>query len=126
MTQEQLIFIALGCFGGLVPELLRIIKNRLVWKKFPDEYKTAWFWFSLLVQVSLGGVVAILLQPTRELDAVIYGYAAPELVTRLVTTVTKPQDEQPAPAAAGTDPGATRSGATSRGSGGSLLDWWRF
>jgi hypothetical protein len=76
----------LGCAGGLVPDILRVVANRYD-PKLPDYFKSLKFWIGTLCLVLLGGIVAYLTEPKRVMDAFIYGYAAPEFLARLAGSV---------------------------------------
>ena len=80
MTTTQLIL--LGCAGGLVPDLLRLIKGRH--EAAPDYLKSPFFWVMTLVLVGLGGVTAYYSRPEEPLQALTLGFAAPEIISRLV------------------------------------------
>ena len=72
----------LGCIGGVLPEVLRIIKDRF--SKEPQSfYKDARYWFALVLMIGLGGFVAYIFQSKDVKDALIYGFVAPELLTKI-------------------------------------------
>jgi hypothetical protein len=72
----------LGCLGGTVPDVLRIIAAR--YKRPPDYLWQPFFWIGLAMLVALGGLCTVLYGPTRALEALSIGYSAPELVSRLL------------------------------------------
>ena len=72
----------LGVFGGALPEITRIIRSRRS-GKFPNYYKTLKFWLGVLFLLALGGLAAWLLAAKDLQSAIAFGYAAPELFTRL-------------------------------------------
>ena len=74
----------LGCLGGLVPDALRIIKNR----KQPDTlycFKHFTYWLALVLQVLLGGFVVYLLNTASITKALSVGFAAPEIIGGLIS-----------------------------------------
>jgi hypothetical protein len=80
--QEVLLF---GMAGGLLPDVIRIVRERHD-PAVPPFLKSPKFYLSLALGVLLGGFAAWLLQAGTTKDAVIYGFAAPELMTRLAST----------------------------------------
>jgi hypothetical protein len=80
-TELQLI--AIGCAGGLVPDLIRFAKARYD-ASVADYFKHWNFWVGLLVLVALGGLAVAFGSPETKAQALVYGYAAPEFFSRLV------------------------------------------
>ncbi len=74
--------VAVGCAGGFIPDLIRIAKSRYD-ASFEDYLKRPNFWAGLAVLVALGGLAALIGQVESVPQALIYGYAAPELFSRL-------------------------------------------
>jgi hypothetical protein len=103
----NLMVFLLGCAGGLVPDVLRIILNRYD-PQLPSYFKTVSFWLGAVFMVALGGFVSWILQPTSVRDALIYGYVAPELLSRI----------------AGSVKGSTIEGALPESMVFKLKDWW--
>ena len=98
--------VALGCVGGLIPDALRIIKSRHK-RKIPAYLKHFNFWFGFILLIALGGFAAWFLGAEKAKEALAYGYAAPELISRVFSErTTEPAD---------------------RGDEGtfSLLKWWK-
>jgi hypothetical protein len=89
MTLESTL--VLGFVGGLLPDLIRLIRDRdnPEWKAFA---KTAKFWLSLLALALLGAFIAWLLDAASKKDAVIYGFTAPEVLSKLVGSSAKESD----------------------------------
>lgn len=83
MPQFNLTFVILGCMGGLFPDILRVIKNRYR-KSLPAYFKRLNFWLGVLLLVVLGGFAAWILGATQVKEALIFGFAAPELFSRLL------------------------------------------
>src|SRR5947208_2414095 len=73
--------IILGLVGGLLPDIIRIIKGKS--QTMPGFYKTFWFWFGTILQVGLGGFVVWLMKPESIMQAILIGYAAPGILTSL-------------------------------------------
>jgi hypothetical protein len=84
------VIIALGCFGGLLPDILRLIKDRYN-SALPTYLRSGMFWLGLFLLVVIGGVTAWLLGAQDAKQAVAYGFAAPELLSRLASKVPEPQ-----------------------------------
>lgn len=74
--------IALGCAGGALPDLLRIIEHRH--DPAPEYLKRGFFWVSLALLVGLGGTAAYLIAPLGVIDALAVGFSAPSLVSSLL------------------------------------------
>lgn len=72
-----------GCVGGLLPDILRIIKNRYG-GRFPSYLRQPNFWLGLILLVGLGGLAAWVLGATQVKEALIFGYAAPQLFSKLM------------------------------------------
>lgn len=72
-----------GCIGGLLPDILRIIKTRYK-KRLPSYLSTLNFWLGILFLVAIGGLTAWLLEAEKPKEALAYGFAAPELLSRFL------------------------------------------
>jgi hypothetical protein len=106
-----------GCIGGLLPDVLRLLKNSEERESVGKNLPT--FLGGLVLQVFLGGLVAFLatsanllpgegqIVPGTLLAAVSYGFSAPEILTRLLAT-----------SAPKLDPSSQRK------SNFNLLHWW--
>lgn len=97
--QANWMYVAVGCLAGLLPDILRFVKER---HNAPAmTYLSTWqFWVGVLLLVLLGGVAAALAKAATMLQAVAYGYAAPEFISRLVSEQGPPSDKNgPRPAA---------------------------
>ena len=81
-----------GIFGGLLPEVIRIVKN-MYNPHFPDFYKHWMFWLGLIFHAALGGIlVYLLIQSGKELtalDSLVYGYVAPSVIASLAAKIGK-------------------------------------
>jgi len=75
--------IAIGCAGGVVPDLIRFAKARYD-TNVADYFKHWNFWLGLLVLVALGGIAAALSEPTTTAQALALGYAAPEFFSKIL------------------------------------------
>ncbi|MGK9235193.1 hypothetical protein KXS07_26275 [Inquilinus limosus] len=71
---------ALGCLGGALPDLLRLIKGRH--DGAPQFLRDWFFWLMFAGLVLLGGLAALLGQADEAKEAVAFGFAAPEVVSR--------------------------------------------
>src|SRR5262249_3791795 len=74
--------IALGCLGGAIPDILRVISLR--YESVPKYLYQWFFWISLILLIALGGVVSYWLDPTRAIDALAIGYSAPGILSKLL------------------------------------------
>lgn len=83
-----------GCCGGLLPDVLRFIKNKGQDDVFEDLGKVK-YWVVLILQVALGGFAAYLMSTASVKDAIIVGFTAPEVIGALVAKKeeTKPSEE---------------------------------
>lgn len=98
--------ILIGCAGGLIPDALRIIKNRHD-PNIPEYLRSVTFWIGLLLLVILGGLAAWLGEAANVKQALAYGFAAPEFISRILS-------------------GGEAAAAGSIGEGKlSLREWWR-
>lgn len=103
MSKETLFIIAFGCIGGFLPDVLRIIKGRH--DAAPGYLKSGTFYLGLALLVALGGFAAWLFGANEAKEAVAYGFAAPEIISKLGADVNP-------------DRGDAASGNTS------LRQWW--
>lgn len=76
--------ILIGCAGGLIPDILRIIKNRYN-PKMPKYLQRVSFWIGLLLLVIIGGLAAWLGEAANVKQALAYGFAAPEFISRILS-----------------------------------------
>lgn len=72
-------FFLWGCLGGVLPDLLRLIGER--YRGAPHYLKTWFFWYSMVLLVAVAGLATYLLAPSRIVDAVAIGFAAPEMLS---------------------------------------------
>jgi hypothetical protein len=86
--------IALGCAGGALPDVLRVIERR--YEPAPDYLKRPFFWVSFGLLVCLGGIAAVFLSTTRLVDALAIGFSAPSLISGLLGQKA-PAPRQPTP-----------------------------
>jgi hypothetical protein len=70
----------LGCVGGVLPDALRIIRNRYE-MAIPAYLKTLNFWLGLV-------------QAQTPKDALIYGYASPAILSQLAAGLTPRRAER--------------------------------
>lgn len=82
MPPFQVSIFLLGCLGGLLPDALRIAKNRYE-PEIPNYLRRASFWLGVLLLVGIGGLAAWVLSAQSAKDALIFGYAAPQLFSQL-------------------------------------------
>lgn len=88
----------LGAVGGAIPEVLRVI----AWGRNPDPkkptippWKDAGFFVSAVLAMGLGVLAVYLLKAITPIQAVAFGYAAPDLLTRAFAAIIgKPKSER--------------------------------
>jgi hypothetical protein len=78
------IFVLCGCAGGLLPDVLRLVNSRYDARSLP-YLRSKRFWISLAMLVPLGGLAAWLFDSRTPLQAVAFGYAAPEMFSRILS-----------------------------------------
>jgi hypothetical protein len=76
--------LAWGCAGGVIPDVLRIIAAR--YDGPPTYLSSAFFWVSLVLLIIVGGATAWLVQPKDIVSALAVGFAAPEIISKLLGT----------------------------------------
>lgn len=84
MSSTPWSMILIGCAGGLIPDALRIIKNRHE-PQVPEYLRSVMFYAGLLLLVILGGLAAWLGQAADVKQALAYGFAAPEFISRILS-----------------------------------------
>jgi purine-cytosine permease-like protein len=78
-----------GAIGALLPDVIRIIKDRHN-VQLPPYLKSLNFYLGLLFAVALGAAVAWLLAPSDVKAALAYGFGAPEIITRMLSKAPSP------------------------------------
>lgn len=81
MQPFNLTIFVLGCLGGLLPDILRLIKNR--YEAPAKFYSYPTFWLGLTALIVIGGFSAWLGGATEVKDALAFGFAAPEIFSKL-------------------------------------------
>jgi hypothetical protein len=89
MPEFKVDMFLLGCLGGLLPDILRIIKNRNQ-KNTLDCFRHFTYWLSLVLQVLLGGFAVYILSTASITKALAIGFSAPEVITSLVSKKEEP------------------------------------
>jgi hypothetical protein len=85
MHYETWQLVLCGAGGGLLPDIIRFIKSR--YDDQPIPYLKRWrFWISVALLVPLGALAAWVLEPKNPLQAFAFGYAAPELLSRVFSS----------------------------------------
>jgi hypothetical protein len=110
MPEFHLSFFLLGCLGGMLPDVLRIIRNRSR-ARIPAYLKQGNFWLGLILLICVGGLTAWLLSSGNAKDALIYGYASPQVLSQLAASVQTERVERGV--------GEAEEGPFN------LLKWWR-
>jgi len=72
-----------GCIGGLLPDILRLIKSRYR-NRLPKYVKNLNFLLGVILLAGIGGMAAWILGAQGPKEALAYGFAAPELFSKLV------------------------------------------
>src|SRR5438128_12702296 len=78
--------IVLGCIGGALPDVLRLIAGRH--GEVPKYLGSPYFWVSLIVLVALGGGTTYLFSltsPQTWISALAIGYTAPSMISKLLS-----------------------------------------
>jgi hypothetical protein len=102
--------------GGLVPHLLRL----LAWSRLPIKKRTSnplkdgALYIGAIIQVALGLMSAELLAVTTALQAAAVGYAAPDVLSRILGSVANAQT-----------PGMSASGELTASPIQRVLSWWK-
>jgi hypothetical protein len=74
--------VGLGCVGGLLPDILRLIKNRYD-KHLAACFTRGNFWLGVVLMVVIGGLAAWLLKATDAKEAITLGFTAPQVISSL-------------------------------------------
>jgi len=72
----------LGCLGGAVPDVIRLVKARHDGP--PPFVKTVFFWIMFAVLIVLGGLAARYGGAAGVKEALAFGFGAPEIISRLL------------------------------------------
>jgi purine-cytosine permease-like protein len=84
MPEFNVAIVVFGFVGGIVPDLLRFIRNRFDLNT--EAYlKSLKYWLSLLFLALLGAFAAWIFGAQDEKAALVYGFTAPEIITRLAS-----------------------------------------
>jgi hypothetical protein len=75
----------LGFVGGAIPDAIRIIQGRYR-GALPSYLSTLSFWIGFILLVAAGGFVAWLGKAHSVQEALAYGFAAPEILSRLLSS----------------------------------------
>jgi hypothetical protein len=75
-----------GAVGGVLPDVIRVVRQRHN-EALPPYVKRGSFYVGLALAVALGAAAAALLGANSVAEAVAYGFGAPELLTRLLSSV---------------------------------------
>jgi len=83
-------YILLGCLGGIIPDVLRLLKlgDNDIYKTH-DYLKQGFFYVILLLQILFGALVVYVLRVQSNLEALVYGYAAPQVITTVAAGIIK-------------------------------------
>jgi hypothetical protein len=93
MASFNLSIFLLGCLGGLLPDILRIIRNRYT-IDVPIYLKNINFWIGIALLVAIGGLTAWVLNAETMKDALIYGYASPQILSQLAASTSSERVER--------------------------------
>ncbi len=75
-------FLTYAIIGGLIPDIIRIIKNR--YGALPDYLKNLNFYIGLVLMVGLGVFAVYLKQPADKIEAIAIAFSAPQVVSSLL------------------------------------------
>lgn len=81
----DLSLVLVGCIGGLLPEVLRLVRARHD-RRLPKYLGYLGFWLGVILMSLLGGLASWVLGAQGLKDALAYGFAAPEIFSRLSAT----------------------------------------
>jgi hypothetical protein len=73
-----------GALGGLLPDILRIIRGRHK-AEVPAYFGKPMFWVGLVLAMVVGGLTADLLNADRAYTAIALGYAAPDILEKALS-----------------------------------------
>ena len=76
--------ILLGCAGGALPDVIRIIQNRHQ-NELPDYVYSLDFWIGFLL-LGYGGLAVWFGAASDAKEALAYGFGAPEIISRLLSS----------------------------------------
>jgi purine-cytosine permease-like protein len=113
MPAFNVVVVVCGFVGGLIPDLLRFIRSRFSLKT-ANYLKSPKYWLSLLCMALLGAFVAWIFAAEDAKAAIAYGFAAPEIITRLAS------EKQGQLALTGAEPRRPEKGPEKL----SLRSWW--
>jgi hypothetical protein len=81
--------IGLGCLGGAIPDVIRLVQGRYN-QDLPNYLRQPNFWIGFVLLIVIGGLAAWLGDATGLKEALAYGYAAPELIARFLSSTNPP------------------------------------
>lgn len=81
-------FIVYGLIGGAIPDLLRIINNRYQ-LQLPAYLRSLNFYIGFTFLLVLGMVTVQLLSANSIIEALSYGYSAPQIISGLLGNFAK-------------------------------------
>jgi hypothetical protein len=84
MPSVNVPLIILGCIGGLLPDVLRLVKGR--YKGFSSYWREPSYWLGLMLLIALGGFAAWIGEAKEAVQALAYGFGAPEVITKLLSS----------------------------------------
>jgi len=77
--------IVLGCAGGALPDVIRIIQNRYQ-TELPDYVYSLDFWIGFLLLVGYGGLTVWVGAASDAKEALAYGFGVPAIISRLLSS----------------------------------------
>ena len=112
-------FLLYAVIGGLLPDVIRLVKNRH--GSAPEYLKKPFFYISLLLMVGLGILAVYLKEPGDKIEALSIGFGAPQIISSLLgSKLNKPSDTDDGPASFRAEGDAERS----QGLVQFLRSWW--
>ena len=85
--------IGLGCLGGAIPDVIRLIKGRYK-MEMPKYLSSAVFWVGFLLLIGLGGLAAWIGNATGSKEALAFGFGAPEFISKVLATGSQEKGER--------------------------------
>lgn len=107
--------IAYAAIGGLIPDAIRVLKwsRKAKNRRGANPLRDPGIYIGLCIQIALGLFGAALLAVTTPLQATAIGYAAPDILTRILSSAARSQTAQMGAAESPHPPLTER-----------LLAWW--
>ena len=95
MNTMNIHYVLIGCLGGVFPDIIRLLKLGSTGDFTAPAYlKQGFFYVILVLQILFGGFIVYMLHVSDNLQAIVYGYAAPQIFTSLAAGVVRTSSDQ--------------------------------